>query len=73
MGSARRALDNNPNLAEEERLRTKQLLEKNVQRALGRLKVNRSDGARNQAYVKALIRLNEFLLKERALIVPGGN
>jgi hypothetical protein len=73
MGAARRVLDDHAIPAEEKRNRTREQLEKDVQRALARLKTDRTDGPRNQAYVKALIRLNAFLLEERALLVSARN
>jgi hypothetical protein len=69
MGAAQRALDFHPVPSPEDRNRTRQQLEKDVERALGRLKTNRADGVRNHAYVKALIRLNEFLVQERILLI----
>jgi hypothetical protein len=71
MGTARRVLVNHPVPSETERNRTREQLEKKVEHALGRLKTSRDDGGRNRAYVMALIRLNEFLLKERVLLISS--
>ena len=71
MGASRRALDNHEIPAEQKRARTREQLEADLQRALERMDMDRTDGVKNQAYVKALIRLNEFLLEERAILASG--
>lgn len=69
MGAARRVLDNKSFPVEVDRDRKRQQLQSDLERALKRLKTDRANGARNEAYAKALIRLNEFLLQERVLVM----
>ena len=52
----------------EERDRTRALLQKNVERARTRVVADRENGAKNEAYVKALIRYNEFLMEEKVMM-----
>ncbi len=72
MGAARRVLDGRFIPLEQDRQRTRARLEKAIQRTSERLKTNRTDGVTNRAYALALIRLNEFLVRERILQVSDG-
>jgi hypothetical protein len=66
MGSARRVLDSSPfqELAESNLII--QFLEEDVRRTRQRFSTGKKNGTKAEAYVKALIRFNEFLLQEKA-------
>jgi hypothetical protein len=57
-----------PTPEKEDRDRTRALLQKNVERARTRVVADRKNGAKNEAYVKALIRYNEFLMEEKVMM-----
>jgi len=65
MGSARKVLENSPFQELAERNRLKDSLENDVRRARERLRTGQKNAEKSQAYVKALIRFNEFLLQEK--------
>jgi hypothetical protein len=71
MSSVQKATDDRLNLETEDRDRDRirERLLKNVQRTRERMENDRTNEAKSGAYVKALIRLNEFLLKEKSLVL----
>lgn len=72
MGAARRALQDSP-FPEQDRLKLRSALEKKVERAKESLDRGKITPAKNGAYIKALIRLNEFLMEEKALMLLSAN
>jgi hypothetical protein len=66
--SAETTAKGDPMPEKEDRDRTRALLQKNVERARTRVGADRDNGAKNEAYVKALIRYNEFLMEEKVMM-----
>jgi hypothetical protein len=68
MGSVQRKPGQTPAPEEEKRRRKRVLLQKSVERAREQLATDKKNGAKNEAYVKALIRYNEFLMAEKVQV-----
>jgi hypothetical protein len=70
MGAAARAFQIRP-LPQENRQELRSALENEVERTRVRLNSGEQTAAKRAAYIKALLRLNTFLMEEKSLILSS--